>query len=132
MAQGRVPPSISWIISENFNKLEGSFTLLLPHKGSFLFMEKRLRFSYQDIQNDVKSPGKWFRKMSGWMCVCVRMLNFKKFKHLYPTNYSVDRNKIWCVGKAEAFLCSLWIPSKLIHELRFYDILNFSINACKD
>ena len=58
---------------------------MLPHKGSFVFMEKKSsQFLCQDIQNNEKSPEKLFKKVC--LCVCV-WLNFKKFKLLYLRNH---------------------------------------------
>ena len=36
--------------------------ILLPRKGSFVFIKKISTFSNQDTQNDIKRPEKWFRK----------------------------------------------------------------------
>ena len=45
--------------------------------------------------------------------------------------YRVDRTKIWCEGKAEAFFLAQ-LPSKLIYELKLYEVLNFVKIVFKD
>ena len=68
--------------------------------------------------------------MSEWMCVCVCvcMSSFEKLKRLYLRNYLIGCIEIWYGIKGEASL-SVSFPLKLIHGLRFYDILNFVKNV---
>ena len=45
------------------------FQISLPHKGTFVIERKKSRFLYQDAENDVRLPEKWFR--TNIRCVCV-------------------------------------------------------------
>ena len=64
------------------------------------------------------------------MNICIVCYDFGKFKVMYLTNYSADRDEIFCTPKAEVALSLMSLSFKLIHGLGFYEDLNFLKNAC--